>query len=207
MVETVGKSLALVYLLPLMALGVFLLWLSLYSLWAYLFGGKTDDPYQWPEVEGVVKAHQSEAEFRGNRVPVPFSSGPQVETVNVKVTVQLADGTLADVSPPELWQMRITQPAGMSFSEFMQEIDQLALAEARQRLPVGSSLKVAAYLGQGVSSQGVYRGSDGSHWRSAFSKKTNGSKPLAILVMLFILCFGIGITAYALLMLRVIFGE
>ncbi|WP_135228920.1 hypothetical protein [Deinococcus fonticola] len=181
--------------LPMLALGFFLLWFGGYTLWAYLFGGQVNDPYQWPEVKGNVMDYDVEREYRGNRIAL--HRGTHTELVNVKVTVQLPDGALAQVNPPELWQMKVVQPEGLNFRAFMRQVDELALAQAKRTLPVGSQITVASAQAAGSR----FSASTGRRWTAAFSKGSSASRPVAIFAMLMFSGVGIGLLAVSALMI------
>ncbi|WP_261664463.1 DUF3592 domain-containing protein [Deinococcus sp. Marseille-Q6407] len=188
--------LVLLFTLPLLALGLFLLWLGGLSLWTTLLGGTGRDTYRWPEVPATVLSHQVEHEHRGNQIAL--SRGAQTETVRAAVTVQLEDGTLAEVWPPELARMTLTQPPGLSFQEFMAAADGLALAEAQKRLPAGQTILVLA----APAAHRVIRASpDGQPWTAAYPRGTLASKPLSLLASLFMLGFGLLLVLWAALML------
>lgn len=173
----------LVFALPLLLLGGFLCWLGATGLWGYLFGGRRDDPYRWPEVPATVIDHHIDAEYRRNRLPV--TRGLHTERVRALVTVRLADGCQARLTPQALAELEVAQPAQMGFAEFMQEVDTLALAQARELLPVGRTLAVRADPARRSPTDAA-----GVRWVSASDPRAAASKPLALLAMLMLLGIG-----------------
>ncbi|RJF72604.1 hypothetical protein D3875_14705 [Deinococcus cavernae] len=82
--------------------------------------------------------------------------------------------------------MPVWQPPHMDFGTFMREVDSLALAQAQQTLPVGSTVMV-----QTDPARRGFKGRTGIHWTSASDRRVTASKPLSLLVMLFLLGFGV----------------
>ncbi|WP_135228925.1 hypothetical protein [Deinococcus fonticola] len=102
------------------------------------------------------------------------------------ITVRLPEGQQAELIPAELANMPVWQPLHMDFGTFMREVDSLALAQAQQTLPVGSTVKV-----QTDPARRGFKGRSGIHWTSASDRHATASKPLSLLVMLFLLGFGV----------------
>lgn len=125
-------------------LGAGLVTISLYSLWASWFGGPKMDPFRWPIKSAVVSGHRPVWESRTGRIPV--GRGPHIEQVYVwaLVKVPTLDGeVIKEVRPKILNPVRVTQPADMSFSEFMSRAGDLAVDSAREILPVGTLIDIA----------------------------------------------------------------
>lgn len=175
----------LLFALPLLLLGGLFCWLGAMGLWGYLFGGRRDDPYRWPEVPATVIDHHAEPRYRGNRLKV--TRGVHTERVRLTVTVRLSDGNQAQLTPEALADLPVAQPPQMDFGRFMREVDALALAQARERLPVGSTVMVRADPAR--RSRQDHQG----RWVSASDPRVSGSRPLALFTMLALLGMGAGL--------------
>lgn len=121
-------------------------------IWS-IFTKSPNSSYNWQDVQGKIIKYEAilDEDFqnyeRTLKLGLPLGDRALGKTriwTKIRAIVQLPDGTLVSSFPGEVSPMQIVQPDNIDFPNFIRDIQNIASAQAAQKLPLGSYQKVKA---------------------------------------------------------------